>query len=44
MTAGTQPNELITIQIGGVTNPRSMALTDDFVITMLDTDGLSQID
>jgi len=44
MTDGSAANTPITIQIGGVVNPRSMATTDDFVVTTLDTDGVSQID
>jgi len=44
MTAGSKANTPIVIEIGGVTNPRSMSSTDDFVVTTLDTDGVSEID
>lgn len=35
---------LITVQMGGLTNPRSFKPTDLFVVTTLDTDGVSEID
>lgn len=44
MTAGSKANTPIVIKIGGVVNPRSMEITDDFVVTTLDTDGVSEID
>lgn len=41
MTGGAEAGKPIIREIGGVVNPRSMATSGEFVVTTLDTDGVS---
>lgn len=38
---GTKQGEILTLEVGGVTNPRSFRPSDDFIITSYDTDAKS---
>jgi hypothetical protein len=41
---GLAAGQTVTLEIGGVTNPRSIQPSGEFIITTLDTDAVSKID